>query len=263
MQAIGKCKLCLEDGVPLEDSHYLSAGIYRRLRDDGQKNPHPWLLTNTTAVQTSSQMTAPLLCRPCEQRFSRNGENWTLRHCLQKDRNFPLAAILASRSPDICSPPNPTKLYFASNIPEINSSALTYFAASIFWRGSIHPWSADGSIPVELGPFRERFRRYLLEQEPFPTHACLWLIVREGKEIDRITYAPLGARQDKLHVYKFPMPGFAFMLTVSKNIPQGHRNKCFVHGLGNPIIVTSLIEGLLLDEATKMRQRSLLKLRAS
>jgi hypothetical protein len=28
----GKCKLCLQDGIPLEHSHYLSAGIYRRLR---------------------------------------------------------------------------------------------------------------------------------------------------------------------------------------------------------------------------------------
>src|SRR5208282_5593591 len=220
--------------------------IYRRLRDDGEKNPHPWLLTNTTAVQTSRQMTAPLLCSSCEQRFSRSGENWVLSHCLQKDTSFPLQATLVSRNPDLTAPPNPTKLYRADQIPEINISALAYFAASVFWRGSIYPWNDNGSIPVELGPFREPFRQYLMEEKPFPNDACLWLVVREGKYIDRLTYAPLGARQDKLHVYKFPMPGLAFTLIVSKNTPIGHREKCFVHGPGNPIIVTSLLEGLLL-----------------
>ena len=66
-----QCKLCLQRVASLEDSHFLSAGIYRILRDDNEKNPNPWLLTKETAVQTSRQMTARLLCRDCEQRFSK------------------------------------------------------------------------------------------------------------------------------------------------------------------------------------------------
>jgi hypothetical protein len=74
----------------LEDNHFLSAGIYRILRDDNEKNPNPWLLTKKTAVQTSRQMTAPLLCGDCEQCFSKFCENWVLAHCLHKDRSLPL-----------------------------------------------------------------------------------------------------------------------------------------------------------------------------
>jgi hypothetical protein len=132
-------KLCLQRVASLEDSHFLSAGIYGILRDDNEKNPNPWLLTKKTAVQTSRQMTARLLCRDCEQRFSKFGENWVLAHCLHKDRSFPLAAILASRTPDISSDKTTTRLFYAAKILEIDISALAYFATSIFWRGSIHP----------------------------------------------------------------------------------------------------------------------------
>jgi hypothetical protein len=252
-----QCKLCLQRVASLRDSHFLSAGIYRILRDDDEKNPNPWVLSGKGAVQSSRQMKARLLCADCEQRLSKHGENWVLKHCLRKDGSFPLASILAARTPDISSPPNPTKIYYAAGIPEINISALAYFAASIFWRGSIHPWRDDGSIPVELGPFQEQFRKYLMGQEAFPKDASLWLMVREGKEIGRLTYAPIGARQGNFHTYKFPMPGVAFSLTVSKNIPANHREICLVHGPGNPVIVTSLIEKLLVSDAVKMRQKAL------
>jgi len=147
------------------------------------------LLTKKTAVQTSRQMTARLLCRDCEQRFSKFGENWVLAHCLHKDRSFLLAAILASRTPDISSDKTTTRLFYAAKIPEIDISALAYFATSIFWRGSIHPWNDGGSIPVMLGPFQEQFRQYLLGLLPFPKDCSLSVVVREGKEIDRLSSA--------------------------------------------------------------------------
>ena len=252
-----QCKLCLQRVASLEDSHFLSAGIYRILRDDNEKNPNPWLLTKKTAVQTSRQMSARLLCRDCEQRFSKFGENWVLAHCLRKDRGFPLASILTSRTPDISSDKTTTRLYYAAKIPEINISALAYFATSIFWRGSIHPWNDDGSIPVRLGPFQEHFRQYLMGLQPFPKHCSLSVVVRQGKEIDRLTHAPIGKREDNVHVYKFPMPGLGFSLVVSKNIPQNYRGKCFVHGPGNPIVVTTLVEQFLMADAVKMGQERL------
>lgn len=259
---LGKCNLCLRDPIDLEDSHFLSAGIYRILRDDGDKNPNPWQITGRGAVQTSRQMKAHLLCRDCEQRFSTQGENWVLRNCLKKDRSFPLATLLRSRTPDLSSDTTTTRVYYASAIPEINVAALSYFAASIFWRGSIHPWNDDGSVPVNLGPFQEAFRQYLMGVHPFPKDAVLWVAVREGKEIDRLTYAPMGERRERVHTYKFPMPGFGFSLTVSKNIPANYRKHCFVHGQGNPIIVTKLIEKSLEEDAVKLRQKGVYQLSA-
>lgn len=157
-----QCRLCLQHVTKLCRSHFLSAGIYKILRDDDEKNPNPWSITAKAAFQSSWQMTAPLLCGSCEQRFSKGGEDWVLRRCLQKDRTFPLMSILASRTPDVSSNGTPTRIYYAVKIPEIDISAIAYFAVSIFWRASIHPWNDDGSIPVNLGPFQEQFRKYLL-----------------------------------------------------------------------------------------------------
>ena len=81
-----QCKLCLQHVASLEDSHFLSAGIYKILRDDTEKNPNPWLLTGKTAVQTSRQMTARLLCRNCEQRFSNPSLYRALRACAHRAR---------------------------------------------------------------------------------------------------------------------------------------------------------------------------------
>ncbi|HUJ30839.1 MAG TPA: hypothetical protein VLY23_06125 [Candidatus Acidoferrum sp.] len=255
----GKCKLCLLDGMDLQESHFLSAGIYRLLRGDGEANPNPWVIMEKAAFQTSKQQKAPLLCSDCEQRLSRNGENWALRNCLKADRSFPLAATLASQSPDLSSAQTTTKVYYASGISAIDVDALSYFAASIFWRGSIYPWNRDGSYPVNLGPFQEPFRTYLMGLAPFPKDSSLWVIVREGGQIDRMTYAPLGKREGKVHVYKFPMPGLGFSLTVSKNVPTNYRNLCFVHGNGNPIIATTILEDMLMRDAVRLGEKSLRK----
>jgi len=165
---IGKCKLCLADGVELQDSHFLPKGVYKILRDDDAANPNPWIISDRKTAQISFQLKAHLFCRDCEQRLNRQGEKWVLSNCLKKDGSFPLASFLASRLPDIFSDTNPTRVYFAAKIPEIDCPALAYFAASMFWRGSIHGWSEDGAIPVKLGPFQESFRQYLIGQEDFP-----------------------------------------------------------------------------------------------
>jgi hypothetical protein len=251
-----QCKLCLRHVDKLEDSHFLPAGIYRILRDDKEKNPNPYLLTGKTAVQIQRQMKAPLLCSDCEQRFNKFGEDWVLKHCLQKDGSFPLASILATRTPDV-SVQTTMRLYCASKIPEIDVSALAYFATSIFWRGSIHPWNTDGAIPVQLGPFQEPFRQYLMGLQAYPKDcSSLWVVVREGKETDRLTYPPVGKGSGKLHVYRFPMPGFCFILAISKNIPAYVSEKCFVSGHGNPIFVTNSLEPLLRNEGIEMKRRS-------
>jgi hypothetical protein len=244
----GQCKLCLNEHVDLQESHFLPAAIYRILRNETAPNPNPRLITGRkAAIPTSWQMKAPLLCASCERRLNRQGENWVLRRCLQRDGRFPLAEILATRTPDIASPTRTTstKLYWAANIPEIDIAALSYFAVSIFWRGSIHPWNPDRTVPVKLGPFREQFRKYLMGEDCFPKDCALWVAIREGKSVSRLTYIPEGGRKDGYHLYRFPMPGFAFSILVSRNIPARYRELCFVHGDRNPIIVTPLVEDFL------------------
>jgi hypothetical protein len=255
---IGKCKLCLEEGVPLRKSHFLPQATYKILRDENFHNPNPWQLTPRSAVQTSRQVWAHLLCSECEGRFDRNGENWVLKHCLRNEGRFLLKSFLDSVKPDIVSEfdPRGTRIYYASKNPDIDVQALTYFAASMFWRGSIHSWSND-SVPLRLGPFQERFRRYLMNEEAFPLHCFLWVLVREGKDTNRLTYTPLGEKKDTFWVYRFPMPGLVFLLMVGRSVPCLHRAYCFATHANHPIIVTPNVESFLVEEAVKVRQMSL------
>lgn len=249
---IGKCKLCLRV-TSLKKSHILPAAIYRILRDENEKNPNPLLISSKTMVQTSKQIRAHLLCADCEQRLNKYGEHWVLRNCIQKDGNFPIESLLASRIPDISEPNNPTKIYYGFNIPEISVSAIAYFALSIFWRGSIYVCKDDGSFPVTLGPFQEEIRQYLLGLTDFPQNCSLWVYVREGKETDHITYPlPTVKRKGNIHVCKFAIPGLAFILLTSKNIHINERMWCIVHGPGNPIMVTTIIEKYLMNEVIKL-----------
>lgn len=247
-----QCKLCLKHVPKLQNSHFLSKGIYKRLRDENEKNPNPWVLSKGKAVQTSKQIRKHLLCMDCEERFNKYGEDWVLSNCLQEDGSFPLASILATRSPGMSANDNPTRVYYASSIPEINIAALAFFAASIFWRGSVFSWNADGSVPVRLGPFQEQFRLYLLGLKAFPEDSSLWVAVRKGKETDRLTHPPISNRMEKFHVHKFPMPGLVFTLVIGKHIPDNCRTLCLVRGLGNPIFVTTIIEKFIMDTAVKI-----------
>jgi hypothetical protein len=249
---IGKCKLCLKE-ANLKKSHLLPAAIYKRLRNEREKNPNPVLISTNTAVQTSKQIWAHLLCADCEQRLNKNGEHWVLGNCIQEDGSFPIASILAARNPDISSPNNPTKVYYTLNIPEINISALSYFALSIFWRGSIYAWKDYGCIPINFGIYQEKIRRYLLGLTVFPRNCCLMVYVREGKETDHMTYLlPSEGQKGDIHICKYAIPGFAFILLTSENMNLNESQFCIMHGKGNPIFVTTIIEKLLMDEVSKL-----------
>lgn len=249
----GSCKLCLRQSVELRKSHFLPAAAFRILRDERLDNPNPYVITNRTLVQTSRQMTAPLLCHECEQRLEKNGENWVFKNCVQKDGSFPLDAILNLRPPDVES--STTKVYYAANIPEIDIAALVYFSASVFWRGSIHTWNDDRSIPVRLGPFQESFRAYLMGLAGFPRDCALSIALQHGPgKYQLLAYPPYGERKGNFHVYKFPMSGVGFSLIVSKNLPSHFRTGCLVHGPGNPIVKTTFLDAWLEQDAVKKIQ---------
>lgn len=252
----GKCKLCLADDVELQESHFLSKGIYRALRVNlGTGNPNPWQITPEGAVQTSKQVWAHLLCAECELRFSKFGEDWIFRNGLKHNGSFRLASVLAA-SPFAIDSSGMTRVYRAAGITKVNVPALTYFAASMFWRASVHPWKLDGTTPVPLGPFEEPLRQYLMGETEFPVDMTVAVVVRLPSDISHFTHEPMGEWRGQLLVAKFPMPGFAFSITAGVDIPAHFRRMCFVRGDGNPIFMSGALEQHILDEGVKMMRRS-------
>ena len=254
---IGTCRLCLKAGVELERSHLLSAAVYRILRDDGKvPNANPFLITPEGSVQSSKQQWAFLLCEPCEAILSREAEDWIFRHGMKADGNFPLADVLRKVRPSVGTLADHTRLYEGILIPEINSHAITHFAIGIFWKASVYEWNTDKTIPVNLLGYQDEFRRFLLGEAVFPQDAVLTVLVREAGAIDRLTHTPFGSVGAVTATYQFPIPGFSFVLTIGKNIPQRISQYCFVRGLGSPIVTTVAVEEFLFHQAQRAVNRA-------
>ena len=226
--------------------------MYKALRDSYSNKSNPHKLTKTESVQTSKQIRAYLLCRGCEERFNKQGENWVLCHFLKENGNFELETLLKSKPPikTYCSLET---LYYASLIPEINIEALSYFAMSVFWRGSIHTWPNEKKIAVPLGPYSEQIRKYLHGESTFPEHICLLVFIRQDKNFNRAACFPWGGRTKEGYKYHFSIPGIAFTLLVGKSISPSSKKLCFINGERNPIIGTPFLDQFLYEHAVKMK----------
>jgi hypothetical protein len=168
---------------------------------------------------------------------------------MKNDGTFPLADVLRKARPSVGTLTEHTRLYESVLIPEINAAAITHFAIGIFWKASIHGWNTDGSIPVDLAPHDDEFRQFLLGRGDFPKDVVLAVMVREGGTIDRLTHTPAGNAGPQMSIYQFPIPGFSFVLTIGKNIPERISQYCFVRGLGRPMVTTIAVEQFLIQQA--------------
>jgi hypothetical protein len=78
MPTLGKCRLCLREGVELLMSHFVS----RKLYYSGNKRLE--FVNLMDAGSDPKELKAPLLCAACEARFSKNGEDEVLKHVAPK-----------------------------------------------------------------------------------------------------------------------------------------------------------------------------------
>jgi hypothetical protein len=131
----GTCHLC-RTTTTLQRSHILPAGLYRKMLDRGAKNPNPFCITQGSAVQTSEQVAAYMLCRACERTLNDKGERWVLANCFDGKAKFPLRELVQGHKPLYVG--QIVTMYAGRDILASNLSKLTYFAASIFWRASVH-----------------------------------------------------------------------------------------------------------------------------
>jgi hypothetical protein len=252
---IDVCALCKRSGQELQASHFLPAGVYRVTRDETQDNPDPLKFNDHGVFQNSRQVKDYLLCRECEDRLNKGGEHWFLANCWRKDK-FLLASLLHASRPTDSS--GAITFFHADQIPAIDVAALSYFAASMFWRASVHQWKSDGkeNRGITLGPYEEDLRLYLMGQTPFPENCVLWVSVPETiTPFVHLSLTPYGGRRDGFHLYKLLVLGVGFHLHVGGRIPASARQMCFVSGIGHPVYRTDLLEkGIIQDVHYKFDQ---------
>ncbi len=213
----GYCKL-FRKYKPLQDSHYYPRALYKVLRDIGEKNPNPVLLTNTTLVRKSQHIKDYVLCHDCEQLFSRKGEQWVARNTFTGTQ-FHLQQRLLRAEP--VSPTDDERMiaYAGAEIEGVDMEKLVYFGISLFWRASVHKWRLlDGFIHSPLGPYEEVLRRHLLGT-PLPREVTIHVYLSPRKQPWRSFVTMPPVTEEGLITGRIFLAGITYELRVGNVLP--------------------------------------------
>ena len=199
----------------------MPAGVYRRTLTPGAKVPHPVAITAKGMRPSSDQITDYVLCRECEARFDKGGENYALRLAATQT-HFPFLKKLEGAPFRALG--KELKGYAEADTSDVNRDALAYFSLSIFWRAAAHRWRwRDGqTVSIDLGSkYTEAIRRYLLAETGFPASMSL-IVVAFTDQLTQDGFSmpvlngrlPTGGWQ-----HAFGARGFGFMLQIGKQLP--------------------------------------------
>jgi hypothetical protein len=227
----GICKLCHTD-AELQLSHYMGKALYRLCTNGNDK---PILVSPGYVKQTQAQIKDYLLCSPCEERFNRNGENYTMT-LLNRPEGFKLMDLIRANRPYYT---HPETVYRADDIG-IDTQPLAYFALSIIWRGS-HVWPPKDGFAVgglNLGVHEERIRRYLLGIGSFPVGA----VVKVTAATDMITrgtsdFPRPSPGQADATAFTFITFGLVFDVIIGDPLPEYVYESCCVQSTGKLIFL--------------------------
>lgn len=207
---IGRCALCLRDGVELQESHYVSAGVYRIVGRGGG----PVVMTPELFVSTSKQVRDHLLCRDCEQAFSKKGEDYVIRLLAQGQNNFPLLELLKAVKP--LGRGQSGSLVFSGSQVGIDTDKLAYYALSMFWRASIHSWKTlNGQFTSgSLRAYEEQIRKFLNGESGFPAGVVIKVSVCTDPLSQGSVFPPVEWSNDVYTGYEMTVLGIRFTMVV-------------------------------------------------
>jgi hypothetical protein len=208
---VGTCKLCREEGKELRNSHLLPKGLYPE---------EAVIMTPKIALITDKQITAPLLCDDCEQRFNKYGERWVLGQ-VNNPKGFPLLERLK-----LAIPVHTSRQFqfhaFSCAQTGIDSDRLAYFVLSVLWRASVKAWSLLGqTTQVALGPYEEAVRRYLVGQTGFPADTVVHVTVCTDFGSQGSFYVPCGVPENPYTTYALLTQGLYFRVLMGKGPAPG------------------------------------------
>jgi hypothetical protein len=228
------CRLCSK-ARELQRSHLIPAAVFKSLRSEGKD------VTSITAkkiVQTSRQFQAHLLCGDCEDSLNKGGETYVLRHMARQipELEFRLYDLLSGEI--ICGADDDCRVYDTRDVPEIDTGKLAHFALGMVWKTTACDWvGVDGYIRrLDLGPYEDPIRRFLLGDAPLPKHCFVNVFVWHDKSsVVYGTYLPRLHHKRQSHVYSYYLPGITFVVRVGKSVEQKWRELCCYSNERKPI----------------------------
>jgi hypothetical protein len=253
---VGICRLHVEE-TELRESHLIPRAIYKVVRSPGDSNPNPVLITEEAKIRTQYQVKDYAFCDTCEQLLNDRGERWVIENSWRSEKSFPMFDTIAAATPTYA---DRTLKEYSGTAAGLDIEKLIHFGAGIFWRAAAHTWMpVEGQQPpkLELGPYEEQLRRFVLGQDPFPEHLALTVAVSSNKSVllnERFTFPDLKGRGAQYRHYKFTIPGLYFDLLVGKVLPPGAKHVCIARtGL---IFISKLNEEQSLYGFWKLQQKT-------
>jgi hypothetical protein len=105
---------------------------------------------------------------------------------------------------------------------KFDTTFLIYFAMSVFWRAGAHTWAFGGEeIHIELGPYEEPMRKFLLGEQGFPNDMALYVRVIADDLLLSTSRLPGSEKRNGVHLHDFSVPGINFDLFVGKQLSEG------------------------------------------
>ena len=205
------------------DSHFIGKAVYRRLNEPSLLNPHPIVISADGPRQSSNQVRDYVFCYDCEQIFNQKGESW-VHGQIATTAGFPMLEPLRRYTPIFLEPD--MGLYDASAILEWDCEALLHYGAGVFFKAGVHDWPTEGGeTKIDLGPYLEPLRNFVLGQGGFPDkYMNLALSIAGSAKPFLGCLPPVRVHDPETHKYQYYVCGLMYTLMVGKTIPR-HMNK--------------------------------------
>src|SRR5208282_1401112 len=235
----GTCPLC-DKVKPLVKSHFMPAALSTFCTPPGG---HPIAITPDIIIESDRQIRDYVFCESCEDVFNKGGETWVLPLLAQLDAPFPLYDMLAKQAPSLDD--GEAKIYITALNPEIHADKLIHFAMGIFFKAAVYSWSGTRAEPwVDLGPYTEPIRRFLLGETAFPARMYLTAAVLPSPTRAIEFCQPYRDSTEGKFSYRFHACGIQFILVVGNEVTSEDRSGCFASNPGHPMIVMDFTQAL-------------------
>ncbi len=197
-------------------------------------------MTEKVALTTSRQIHDCVLCGDCEQLLNKNGENYVISQMRGK-HGFPLLDRLRV-APSVGSAGN-VRVYNGADIG-VDTEKLAYFAVSVVWRAGVHKWrnlySNNSTYSIDVGPFLEPMRQYLLGTGPFPANLAVNVQAATDFHSQRSAYTPSLAAGTPCPIFGFLTCGIHFAIAMGTPLPQQYFQTCCHNSPGKLIFEKDL-----------------------
>ena len=240
-----QCKLCLQN-KKLVESHMMPRALYEAARRPGNDTI---LISPEVVMPATRHVKDYLLCLDCENRLNRDGESWVLPRLATTHTRFPMYQALVSEGPIMAD--SEFTVYSGAHNPLIEVDSIVNFALGLFWKASVHSWKGGSSKEplIDLGPYSERFRRFLFDKTKFPEHVALWVCAASPESAIMGFHPPYETeRSPTWRNFLCLVPGVHLMLAVGKGIPYDLSKFSISHNLQAPILVWDRISGNLRNQ---------------